>query len=270
MPTELTPNIRNKNHPAEVRPGCLVDVLTPTVNQQFELGTKYTTRLGKIYRYAQAGAVNLVKGDLQQSAIYNGALGSTVQFELTVVVNPLTSLFPAIGDSVVCATLAGSVTTQTLDRFSGGIMIVNTGTGAGQMHMIDGHAAAVNGATITLNLAETLELALDTTSRITLYANPYLWTIQAPATTPTGVTLGIAPCAVTAKYFYWAQTGGWAAANVKTALTAGTAVVRDVAAAGSVGVQAAGASSLATEVVGYTGWVTATTHIGLVYLTLDK
>lgn len=225
--------------------------------KNFPLGTRYQKN-GRTYHYARAGAVALVAGDLLQSALYGGSVG-TYQHDLTPSAT-------AVGSKTVSVTTVTD--TLTKDLFADGLFAVTDGDAAaamGSLYDIESHPAGAAGA-IVFTLKETLKVAITTSSRITLLKNIYDGALQAPVTTATGLIIGVAPVAVTAAYYFWCQTWGVANVLVKTALTAGTSVIRDVAAAGSAGVFD---GAKVTEPIGITGWVTDTTDSGLVFLTLN-
>ena len=225
--------------------------------KNFPLGTRYSKN-GRTYRYAKAGSVALVAGNLLQSALYGGSVG-TYQHDLT----PSAAALGAKEVSVTTVT-----DTLTKDLFADGILAVTDGGAAaamGSLYDILSHPAGAAGA-IVFTLKDALAKAITTSSRITIIKNIYDGAIQAPVTTPTGLAIGVAPVAVTAAYYFWLQTWGIANVLVKTALTMGTNVLRDVAAAGSAGVDN---GILANETIGQTGWVTDTTDSGLVFLTIN-
>lgn len=228
--------------------------------QLYPLGARLLHHDGRVFRYASAGAT-LVAGDLIQSAVNGGT--TTLQKDLTVATSS------AVGAYAGYATVATDTIAANL--FTDGYYIVSDGTaaqGCGTMYQIKSHPTSA-AASIAFTFYEPIRVAITAgSSKVGLMTNPYKAVIQAPITTPTGMIVGVAPIAVTSAYYFWLQTWGLANILIKTALTAGTAVVRDVTAAGSAGVQAAGASSLGTEVIGYAPSVTDTTDNGFVFLTI--
>lgn len=244
-----------------------LDIFEYSAVQQFPLGTRYN-RKGRVFHYAKAGAAALVAGDLIQSA----ANGGTTTYQ-----HDLTPSAAAKGASEVSVTTVTD--TLTKNQFAGGYLAVTDGDAAaamGDMYEIKSHPAGAAGA-IVFTLEEPLKRAITTASRITIIKNLYDGVIQAPASTPSGVIVGVAPAPITAAYYGWLQTWGIANVLVKTALTAGMSVLRDVGAAGSVCPQvpvtdtagtSGGGPSIANEVVGICGWVGTTLNSGLVFLTI--
>lgn len=232
-----------------------------SASQLYPLGARLLHHDGRVFRYASAGGSDLVAGDLIQSAVNGGT--TTLQKDLTVATSS------AVGAYAGYATVATDTIAANL--FTDGYYIVSDGTaaqGCGTMYQIKSHPTSA-AASIAFTFYEPIRVAITAgSSKVGLMTNPYKAVIQAPVTTPTGMIVGVAPIAVTTLYYCWLQTWGLANVLIKTATTAGTAVVRDVVAAGSAGVQAAGASSLGTEVIGYAPSVTDTTDNGFVFLTI--
>jgi hypothetical protein len=228
--------------------------------KNFPLGTRYQKN-GRTYHYAKAGAVALVAGNLLQSA----ANGGTTTYQ-----HDLTPSAAAVGAESVSVTTVTD--TLAANHFADGLLAVTDGDAAmGSMYDIKSHTGGAAGA-LVFTLAETVKVAITTSSRITIVKNVYDGAIQAPVTTATGIIIGVAPVAVTASYYFWCQTWGMSNVLVKTALAVGNQVVRDVSAAGSVAPQkgtAADGINLIDEFIGNTGWSTDTTDSGFVFLTLN-
>ena len=233
-------------------------ILDASATQKYPLGTRYAKNDGRVFRYAKAGSVALVAGNLIQSAALGGA-DTTVQHDLTPAA-------AAAGSYTVTVTL--KTTAQAKDTFKNGWLAVTDGDAAnamGDLYLIKSHPAADGGAACVITLYEPLKRAITTNSRISLLANIYSGVIQAPATTPTGLAVGVAPTAVPANNYFWLQTWGIANVLIQTATTAGVRVQRDVGAAGAVGKTA---NTILTEIVGMCGYVNDTTDAGFVFLTI--
>ena len=232
------------------------DYFEQSATQKYDLGARYVLPDGRAFRYARAGAAALAAGELQQSAVAGGT---------TTYQNDLTPSAAAAGATIVSVTtVTDAITANT---FAGGYLAVTDGgasIGQGEMYKIVSHTGGAAGA-LLFTLDRGLTTAWTTSSRITIIRNPYDLVVQAVVTTPTGMALGVPTIPVSINYYCWLQTWGIANCLVKTALTAGTNVIRDVAAAGSVGIDN---GILAEAVVGHTGWVTATTDSGFVFLTI--
>ena len=232
------------------------DWFEQSITQKHELGARLVTEDGRAFRYARAGAVALGIGEIQQSALYGGS-SATVQTDIAVQANA------AIGVDAVSVTL--DTDAATLNQYAGGYFCISDATGQGQMFRIIGNLVAGAGGTCKVELDRGLSIAVTTSSKVQMMTDPYNLCVQAPVTTPTGLPLGIAPIAVDINYYCWLQTWGMCCCLIKTALTMGTNVLLDVAAAGSLGVDD---GALINSKLGIAGLVTATTDSGLVFLTI--
>lgn len=101
---------------------------------------------------------------------------------------------------------------QTGVSYVGGYFVVIAGTGAGQTHKIRDITTTAAAGTATVYLYDELVTALDTTSDTVCYPNPF-WNVGEETTNGRQVQiLGVSPIAVTAGYYFWLQTWGWASA----------------------------------------------------------
>jgi hypothetical protein len=214
--------------------------------QQHKLGQKAVDNSGREFRYAKAGAVALVAGTLLQAAA-----------EVTANQN-LTAVAAAVGDTVISST---STVTVTANQYAGGFAIITTSSGVGVAYPILSHAAYTSAAP-TFTLAEPVTVALTTSSKIDLVANPYNAVVINP-TTATSAPVGAAIYPIAISEFGWIQTKGPAALLADGTVTVGTAVVASNATAGAVealtGVQA---------IVGNALTGIATTEYGAILLSL--
>ena len=165
---------------------------------------------GRKFVYVKAGASALVAGNVIQAP---AQLANH---------NECAPAAAAIGATSVTVTLGN--TAVTLDHYAGGQLIVGTTPGEGYAYQIEGHAAANANAAVTIRLVDPIQIALTTDSRVTLVANPYRGVIQAPATTLTGVTVGVAIYPITALYYGWLQVAGPAPVLISGTPAVGTFV----------------------------------------------
>ena len=182
--------------------------------QKHLLGTRGFMTDGRVFRYVLAGATDLIPGTVVQSAVVqaghtNLALQTTTQ--------------TGIGASALKVTVASCV---AANFFTEGYLVISSGAGAGFMYQLDAHAAVSTGAVGTFsfyapNDANTLVTAITTTSTITLSANPYKGVIIVPATTATGIIVGVAPYVITAAQYGWIQTWGICAVQAVGAFAMG-------------------------------------------------
>jgi hypothetical protein len=200
------------------------NVLEWTSTQEFPLGTKLVTRDGRVFRYVKNGAVALVPGDVIQAPAQ-----ITTHDQLT----------PA-------AAAIGATTLVVENQYAEGWACIDTTPGLGRMYPIASHpaAAASTAVTLTLHADAKVQVALTTSSRITLVPNPYKGVIQSPVTTQTSVVLGVAVAPIAISNFGWIQTEGVAGVLIAGTPAVGAAVGVPATAAGAVVIDGAATSGL--------------------------
>lgn len=157
------------------------------------LGGRVETLDGRIFRAAFSGGSALVAGNLLQAPAINSKS-----------INIAVSAAAAAGATTVSVTLASSTASE--NEFADGFMVVNDEAGEGIAYRIGGHPASVSTA-LTLSLSEPLQVALTTSSEVSLI-NTFRGAIQSVATTLTGAPIGGADKAYAASNYFWLQTGG--------------------------------------------------------------
>jgi len=128
-----------------------------------------------------------------------------------------------------------AATTTTAGYFNEGYVCVSYGTGIGQTYKIKSLAALVSGASSYVYLYDQIKVALDTTSKIDIVANPWNRVLHTATATlhPTGVPL----VAVTAAGDYcWLQTRGICSVFSDGTIAAGTKAESDGSVAGAIDV----------------------------------
>lgn len=195
------------------------------------LGELTHTNDGRAYRYCEAGGTALVAGNLQQSSVED-----TGDQDLAVAA-------AAVGAREIVTT---STVTVTANQYANGFALITVTPGLGHIYKISGHAAATT-AVVTLDLADAIEVALTTASRVDLIQNPFANVILNPAT-PTSAPIGVAVTALPADQFGWLQVLGPACVEAETAIAVGNQVVADDADAGCVAPTADGANELDAHV----------------------
>ena len=198
-------------------------VYSSSATKSHELGARGEDRYGRTYRYALAGGTSLVVGDALQSA---AQLANH---------QDLTPAAAAVGDKTLVPALGA--TAATVDQYAGGMAVIDTTPGIGYSYPIRSHLAADASASVTLNLAPGWEVvvALTTSSRISLYANPYSGVIQTPVTTLTGAVVGVAQYIIVNAQYGWVGTNGMYGTLIDGTPAVGTPVGAPAAAAGAVG-----------------------------------
>ena len=225
------------------------DLTLNTSVQQHTLGARSTTGDGRIFRYAKAGAVDLVPGKLQQAPV-----------EITNHQN-LTPAAAAIKATSVTVTLGA--TAVTANQYAEGWLLVTVTPGQGYQYKIKSHPAAALSASLVLTLEDPIVVALTTSSRVDLILNPFSGVIVNP-TTATSSAVGVAVTAITAAQFGWIQTGGVATLLADGALTVGVNVSASNAIAGAVEAAVTAQSAIGTTVTGV-----ADTEYGAVELSVE-
>jgi len=181
------------------------------------IGERLVLNDGRTFHYCKATAVALAAGKLIES------VGTSFTEDTVTVAH-------AIGTTAVTVTASAAI---TANRLAGGYLVVNAGTGAGNCYKIKDHLAIANAATGTINLYDPLVVAWAVADTdIMMHVHPCA-EVRISTTDQLYVPIGTPLIAVTASYYFWAQTWGWAPmlmdeaigdAAAKRALNAGTSV----------------------------------------------
>ena len=172
------------------------DTFSYSATAETGIGVKAHGQDGE-YRYVKAGATTLVPGTLVQSP-------AVIPDHINLVVN--TSL-TAVGATQVKATLGG--TALTANYYAGGTLLVSNGGGIGYAYKIASHPAADASANvfITLDSAEAIKVAANSTTRVDLISNRFQNVIINP-TTPTGSVVGVAVAPIPNAQFGYVKVSG--------------------------------------------------------------
>ena len=209
------------------------ELFSSSSTPKHNLGERVTDGFGRKFRYVKAGASALV-------------VGNTIQGPAEIADHyGMAPTATAIGATSV--TVTPGATAGAANLYSGGWLMVDTTPGLGYAYPVDSHLAITASTAFVVNLALPIEVALTTSSRVTLVSNPYKNVIQAPVTTLTGVVVGVAVYPIAAGEYGWVQTGGPACVLNKGTTGPGLAVVVPGTVAGGVVID--GAAS-ATPVIG--------------------
>lgn len=209
-------------------------LFSSSATQYHPLGTEAMSRDGgRKFRYVKAGASALVVGNMIQAVAQNTSEDS------------LTPAAAAIGATEVTIALEASAVTANEHQW----LSIDTTPGEGYLYKIKSHPASAGSESIVFKLDSDagIQVALTTSSRVTLVPNPYGAVIQTPVTTLTGACIGSAVYPIAAAEYGWIQTKGPASVLIAGTPGVGLAVVVPGTAAGCVVVD--GAAS-ATQVVG--------------------
>lgn len=239
------------------------------VPQSHKLGEQGITADGRKFRYVSVEpSASTVTGQTAGATLVAGnVIACTPQIANHLAMTPTAA---AIGATQILATLGA--TAAYANQYSEGYALISTTPGNGIAYGVAGHALVASAGVITLNLTDSVLVALTSSSRVDLQQNIYKGVIQAPVTTATAVAVGVAPWALpalttggaTGQNFGWVQTYG-----VCACLITGTpAVGAMVAATGA----AAGAAAIASSTLQVIGSMISTGVSGknnAVFLTID-
>lgn len=212
---------------------------------------------GKYYRYALAGGVTLVVGNLLQEAA-----------EDTTYENMTVASAAAAGDTTLAIT-NGTATITSLAFYGGSLSIYTAGTiGVGDEYTIVGITGTLTtGGALTVSLDRPLRAAVTTSAKVNMKMSPWSGVIQAPATTQTGMAVGVAVYPITNAQYGWVQTHGQAAVlSDGSTFAVGSDVGTPSGTAGCVTVFAAGTTH---QRVGVVRQAAASTHGISMFLQID-
>lgn len=235
------------------------DIWTPHVAKAFPLGAKATSRDGRIWRYCKNGAGALTLANINQQAL---GIANWEDEPQTVASG---AVIAAVGDKSITLLVQ---TAPTNDEWVDGYMVIENGTGEGNMYVIKDHTLTTN-PLVQIADAGGFRVATVDGTDITIVRNLYNKTIVFP-TDPTGVCTGVNHTAVTANYFYWAQVHGPCPVfNGSDTIIVGDEVVAGAQAAGVLALPDAGSNNEGDTVVGTVMRAPATGEVALVFLTIE-
>lgn len=171
-----------------------LDPMDVSTVQNHPLGAVGFDSFGRKYKYVQAGAVALVKGNLLQSPARD------VQYTDMAV-----QAAWALNASSGTVTLGSTATTA--NQFVDGTLVVSVTPGIGQNFTVKSHTVTDASGTATFGINEQVLTALSTSSKVTVTKNPYDGVIVSP-TTRTGITVGVALTAIAIDGYGWIGVEG--------------------------------------------------------------
>ena len=159
--------------------------------QRYELGTRYITRDGSVYKYVKAGTAFTS----YQLGVWDEATGGDVAYE---------ALPGGEGAGGLSLTITqGSI---TKNQYSGGYINLFHATGGGMIYGIQGNDAT-SGTTTTLYLDRPLAQAVTSSDNVELFANPYAVIAQGNSG-GTQSFIGVPMALLTDLYYGWVKTIG--------------------------------------------------------------
>ena len=224
------------------------------------VGTRVNGLNGKEFSLALNGASALVAGNLLQSSTED------TQFE-----NMAVGTAAVVGQNFIQVT--NGTTTVVPNYFRGGsISVYTAGTVAigDEYTILDVTGTLTSGGALQVYVDRPLRYAFTTSAKVTMKQNLYSGVIQMPATTPTGIAVGVAPFAIavstaTVPVYGYVQTRGMAAVlSDGSTFSVGSAVGTPSGTAGAVTVYAAATTK---QAIGVSLMAAAATHAIAVNLT---
>ena len=207
---------------------------------------------GRKFRYGKAGAANLSSGKMGVAA------------QVAADVTNETAIAAAIGVKVLELTITSA--TYAEDYFKGGYLQINDEAGEGYQYPIESSTAVAAGTAISITLEEGVKVALTTSSEFTLVHSPWMATVE--SATDENIPVGIPVVAVTAAYYYWAQTGGVAICLASGSEAVGTRMVLGTT-AGSVTAMSGSVDVDVPEVGWQLGTAGVSSEYKPIFLTID-
>jgi hypothetical protein len=178
-------------------------LFSSSATQFHELGFEARSKGGARYAYIKAGEL-LVTGNALQ-----GPVEDTDHDDVACRAT-------AIGATALLITAGSGNGALDENEYAGGYAVIDTTAGLGFRYSIKSHAAiaASTNGELVLEDGESVQVALNTSSKITLVKNPYSGVIQLPASTLTGVVIGGCVYPVASGEYGWAQIYGLGAALI--------------------------------------------------------
>jgi hypothetical protein len=235
------------------------DIFTESSTKQHELGTFFDDEYERRFRYAYNAASALVAGNIVQMPALGGA-ATTLQSTAAVAVES------DVSDRRIYVTAI--TTAQAADLFKEGWAAFWDAslTAVYTRRVLKNSTLATTGVASYIEIDEPLPVALTTSDKVALMANPYKNIVVAP-TTIAGKMLGGVHCAVSANYYCWVQTRGPFGFRIKDATTS-VGVVQLIGAATTPGTLV-NKSASGAQVVGLSYALWLDEYSGICYLTCE-
>ena len=167
------------------------------VDQTIELGTKLEYSDGRRFRYTKNGGVVLTKAYMTSAQVVDTNTGEIAQTNLGA---------HAISAKIIRVLVSTGSTFQR-HEFAGGHLVVNAGTGIGDIYKIIGSEYEDTTHVHILLEGDGIRTATVATSDFSIHPNKFFEVVVFP-TTKTGPCTGVPLVAVAINAFFWSQTGG--------------------------------------------------------------
>lgn len=178
------------------------DLYASDTVKNFPLGTMAFGSHGRIFRYALAGASNLVLGNVLQAAAQD------TQFEnMAVLASPIV----LVQNGQQTVNITNGTTTVVPNQYINGQVTVYTTPDLGSEYDITSVSGTLtSGGALVVGLDHPLNTAWTTSTKVTMKPSPWAGVLQFPATTQTGIPVGVVINAIPATQYGWVQTHGLA------------------------------------------------------------
>lgn len=179
-----------------------------SATQLYYIGTKLVYNDGRKFRYGGVGGSAIYKALMMQSSVMLSYMTAQTQ----------TALTQSVGDQEI-TTLITTGSGAALDDFAQGFMCVDSGDAAaiGDIYRILSSKVGSTDTEFTLLLERVIRTALTASAVLTFVKNKYQDLIVVPqATGVTAPIAGVPLIDMTADYFGWFQTRGYAPLIVDT------------------------------------------------------
>jgi|TARA_R110000824_G_C15039240_1_gene660219 hypothetical protein len=227
-------------------------IYTESSTPQYDLGEKLEFKDGRTFRYAKAS----------DAAIAAGNIVSQDQSTTSLVETDDIIIAAAGRFSISAGSLALQITLASIakDQFAGGMFQVTDDAGEGYQYRIKSNSATAftTAGKVDIDFYDPIKVAVTTSSDIAIVGGLWNGVMAAVAATDTVVS-GVTPIAVTASYYFWAQTAGIALILADGTITIGDKLVVSDGVAGAVQTQdvyteaAIGSACYAPDTTGHVG-----------------
>lgn len=192
--------------------GFAQSIYEVSVTPKEMVGTLRILADGRKFRYAQAGAVDLVAGKMSAAPVQDLDWA-----------NKACPASAAIGDTELTVTHTATGTAYAADWFRGGyLMIIDQLV---QYPIVSSSAVTTSSTTIDLHLGQALMIDLTASHEFRLVASPWRYVVQ--NATEECIPTGVPQVAVTAAYYCWLQTGGMAQCLIDGSPSVGSMLIPD-------------------------------------------
>ena len=237
------------------------DLYTSDTTKNHPFGQIAYGNHGKIFRYMKAGASDLVAGNLLAES------AEDTQFEnMAVTASPIVSV--QNGPQTVNVT-NGTTTVVPADFVNGSLSVYTAGGEAigGDYDILGITGTLTSGGALVVTVDRPINVAWTTSLKVVMKKSPWSGVIQFPATTQTGIAVGVALWANPTATYGWVQTHGpCTVLSDGSTFAVGSNLGTPSGTAGAVTVFAAGTTH---QLVGVSREAAASGHGISAFLTID-